>query len=124
MKEVIILTPYKSEARQDGRTGIEPLVRTEHGVLKGEDITGRELEAKGVPSRNMYAIKAWLTDEQITAVRQDSRVFISAKPEPAYRASDVDQWLKNRGFTDHPVKQGDSEAVATEKLRGYSKNLE
>ena len=120
MKDVTILTPYGGEGTEESPYG--PLVADLLGDFTWTDVTARPM-GNGKPMRNMYAIRAKLTDDQVKAVRQDNRFFISAKPEPAYRASDVDQWLKNRGFTDHPVKSGDTEDEAFSNLRGYFKSL-
>lgn len=119
-KEVIILTPYVGDGTQE--SPYAPLIDDVTGPCAWEDITARPMQ-NGKPLRNLYAIKAWLTDKQITAVLGDARMFVSAKPAPAYRASDVDQWLKNRGFDDHPVKSEDTEERAIEKLRGYLSRL-
>ena len=120
MREVTILTPYSGDGSEASPYGPEVLELMASGDWT--DITARPMQG-GKPGRNMYAIKATLSDDDIRAIRQDSRFFISAKPEPAYRATDVDQWLKSRGFTDHPVRQGDTEAQATEKLKGYFRGL-
>lgn len=144
MKEVVILTQYVGDGTEKSPYG--PLLEEVTGPCKWTDVTARPMD-KGKPSRNMYAIKAWLTDDQIKAVRQDSRLFITVndaakqadgrklggeivrqrgtvkEPDVSFKAADCDLWLKNRGFTDHPVKSGDTEAEAVSKLRGYFKRL-
>ena len=144
MKEVTILTPYGGSGTEESPYG--PLVEELLGIFPWRDETARPMQ-NGKPMRNMYAIRAKLTDEQITAVRKDSRFFITVneaakqadgrklggeivrqrgtvkEPDVSFKAADCDQWLKNRGFTDHPVKSGDTEAEAVGKLRGYFKRL-
>jgi len=144
MKEVTILTPYGGDGTEKSPYG--PLVADKLGYFPWADVTARPM-GKGKPMRNLYAIRAKLTDDQIKAVRQDSRFFITVKedakqadskqlegqivrqrgtvkePDVSFKAADADLWLKNRGFTDHPVKLDDSEPQAIEKLRGYFKGL-
>lgn len=115
----LIITPYTGDGLTI-ETGYRPLILDVISIGSFGDITGKPLSG-GVPQRNLYAIRAELTEEQYQTIYDDDRFFVV--DEARYNFAEADLWMRNRGFDDHPVTAEDTALQARDKIVAYFREL-
>ena len=122
MLTVIILSPYTGEGTD--ASPYCPLVGSlfpnDQAPFLWVDITEREMSV-GIPSKNMYVLRAVVSQDEYDTIFADDRFFIV--DEIGYDFATADLWMTNRGFGDHPVVAEDSALEARDKIIGYFRAL-